>query len=291
MREEILQQGVHQLVHTAVSDISDDAKHLLSQVLEHESNHTAQSMLASMLENVKIARAEGRAICQSPGYPTTYVFFGKEFPQGLEKFIEKELIDATEKGYLRPSIVHPLTRKNSGNNTGLGMPNIEYIHVPGQTYLDLYISFKGCGAELGNAMQIFTPAKLGKNYAGLKRFVLETAVNAGGKPCPPYAIGIGIGGQMDVCARLSRRVVSTRRWDDHNPDPQLDELEQELKEQINSLKLGAAGTGGDTIALGVKIALAATHTAIAPVAINFHCWTARRSGLRIYPDGSMEKLL
>ena len=140
-------------------------------------------------------------------------------------------------------------------------------------------------------MQIFTPAKLGKNYAGLKRFVLETAVNAGGKPCPPYAIGIGIGGQMDVCARLSRRVVSTRRWDDHNPDPQLDELEQELKEQINSLKLGAAGTGGDTIALGVKIALAATHTAIAPVAINFHCWTARRSGLRIYPDGSMEKLL
>ena len=96
---------------------------------------------------------------------------------------------------------------------------------------------------------------------------------------------------MDVCARLSRRAVSTRRWDDHNPDPQLDALEEELRDGINSLKLGAAGTGGDTIALGVKIAIAATHTAIAPVAVNFHCWVARRSGLRIYPDGRMEKLL
>ena len=292
MEQTVLREGVRRLVQTAVSGISDDARLLLTQALERETNATARSMLSSMLENVDIAKAEGKAVCQSPGYPTTYAFFGEDtFPAGLDGLLGAELVAATKAGYLRPSIVHPLTRKNSGDNTGIGMPNIEYIPVPGQQYLDLYISFKGCGAELGNAMQIFTPAKLGKDFSGLKRFVLETAVNAGGKPCPPYAIGIGIGGQMDVCARLSRRAVSTRRWDDHNPDPQLDALEQELRDQINSLKLGAAGTGGDTIALGVKIAIAATHTAIAPVAVNFHCWVARRSGLRIYPDGRMEKLL
>ena len=292
MEQAILQEGVRRLVQNAVSTISDDARLLLRQALDRETNLTAQSMLSSMLENVDIARAEGKAVCQSPGYPTTYAFFGEDtFPAGLEKLLGAELVAATKAGYLRPSIVHPLTRKNSGDNTGIGMPNIEYIPVPGQQFVDLYISFKGCGAELGNAMEIFTPARLGKDLAGLKRFVLETAVKAGGKPCPPFAIGIGIGGQMDVCARLSRRAVSTRRWDDHNPDPQLDALEQELRDQINSLKLGAAGTGGDTIALGVKIAIAATHTAIAPVAVNFHCWVARRSGLRIYPDGRMEKLL
>ena len=287
----ILEQEVNRLVHRAVSEISDDARRLLAQALERESNETARSMLSSMLENVRIAKSEGRAVCQSPGYPTIYAIYGDTVPDNLEELFRAALVKATKEGYLRPSIVHPLTRKNSGDNTGIGMPNMEYIHVPGQEFLDLYISLKGCGAELGNAMEIFTPAKLGKDLSGLKRFVLETAVKAGGKPCPPYCIGIGIGGQMDVCARLSRRAISTRAWDDRNPDPQLDALEQELKDSINNLKLGAAGTGGDTIALGVKIAIAATHTAIAPVAINFHCWTARRGGIRIYPDGRVDKLL
>lgn len=140
-------------------------------------------------------------------------------------------------------------------------------------------------------MQILTPAKLGDNLVGLKRFVLETALAAGGKPCPPYGIGIGIGGQMDVASKLSRKAISTRRWDDVNPDPELALLEKELLDAINSLGLGAAGTGGDKVALAVKIERAHTHTAIAPVAINFHCWVARRAGVRIYSDGRIEKLL
>lgn len=173
------------------------------------------------------------------------------------------------------------------------MPNIEYQFHPGQKYVDVIISFKGCGAELGNAMKIMTTATLGldKDFQGLKRLVLETAVNAGGKPCPPFGIGIGIGGQMDVACKLSREAISTRKWDDVNEDPLLARLETELKDAINSLGLGAAGTGGDTVCLAVKIGTAATHTAIAPVAINFHCWVARRAGIRIYDDGRVEKLL
>jgi len=122
----------------------------------------------------------------------------------------------------------------------------------------------------------------------LKKYILETALNAGGKPCPPFAIGVGIGGQMDVASKLSRQAVSTRAWDDKHPDKLYADLEEELLEQINSLGLGAAGTGGDTVALAVKIGGVATHTAIAPVAINFHCWAARRAGIRLYPDGRKE---
>jgi len=187
-------------------------------------------------------------------------------------------------------MVHPLTRKNPGDNSGIGVPNFEFIYKPEQEYVEHILSFKGCGAELGNAMKIMTTAMLGKNYVGFKKFVIETALAAGGKPCPPYVIGIGIGGQMDIACKLARQAVSIRDWRDSNPDPLMKELETELCEKINSLKIGAAGTGGDTSCLAVKIEMVSTHTAILPVGISFHCWPARRGGIRIYPDGRKERL-
>ena len=291
-QEAIFEQSVHDAVIRAVTEISGDVKALLEDALSRESNDTARSMLRSMLDNVDIAKAADKGVCQSPGYPCTWITFGDgNFPARAKEIISSAVAEATKKGYLRPSMVDPLTRENSGNNTGKGVPNIEYEYVPGQEYVDFIISFKGCGAELGNALQIMTPAKLGKNLTGMKRFILETAIKAGGKPCPPFGIGIGIGGQMDICSKLSRKAISTRRWDDVNQDPELSALERELKDAINSLGLGAAGTGGDTVCLAVKIERAHTHTAIAPVAINFHCWVARRAGIRIYDDGRVEKLL
>lgn len=288
----IFERAVHDAVIRAVTEISSDVKGLLREALDRETNQTAKSMLTSMLENVEIARASDKGICQSPGYPTIWISFGDgNFPANAKDVICSAIAEATQKGYLRPSMVDPLTRENSGNNTGKGVPNIEYEYVPGQKYVTFIISFKGCGAELGNAVQIMTPAKLGKDLIGLKRFVLETAINAGGKPCPPFGIGIGIGGQMDVCSKLSRKAISTRSWDDVNPDPQLSALETELKDAVNALGLGAAGTGGDTVCLALKIERAHTHTAIAPVAVNFHCWVARRAGVRIYDDGHVEKIL
>jgi len=294
MNEELIRKEVHDAVIRAVTEISVDVKALLEEALAKETNETAKSMLSSMVENLSVAKEADKAVCQSPGYPTTWLSYGDgNFPNYISEVIGEAVAEATKKGYLRPSIVDPLTRHNPGNNTGKGVPNIEYQYNPGQNYVDFIISFKGCGAELGNAMRIMTTATLGldKDFQGLKRFVLETAVAAGGKPCPPFGIGIGIGGQMDIASKLSREAISTRKWDDVNEDPLLARLEKELKDNINSLGLGAAGTGGDTVCLAVKINTAATHTAIAPVAINFHCWVARRAGVRIYDDGRVEKLL
>lgn len=294
MDKHLIESAIHETCIRAVTGISPDVKKLLTEALEQERNETAKSMLSSMLENLEVAKANDKAVCQSPGYPTAWISYGEgAFPDFVRDTILQALEEATRKGYLRPSIVHPLTRFNPGDNTGQGVPNIEYQYHPGQSYIDFIISFKGCGAELGNAMKIFTTAalKLDQDYEGLKRFVLETAIHAGGKPCPPFGIGIGIGGQMDIASKLSRQAISTRSWNDTNPDPLLARLEKELKDNINSLGLGAAGTGGDTVCLAVKIETAATHTAIAPVAVNFHCWVARRAGIRIYPNGSIEQLL
>ena len=292
MNEQLVKEAVRAAILRAVTEISEDVRTLMREALERETNATAQRMLSSMLENLDIAKADDKGVCQSPGYPTSWVSFGDDnLPPRMEDTVLSALGEATRRGYLRPSMVDPLTRANSGDNTGGGIPNMEYEYHAGQEYLDYFISFKGCGAELGNAMQILTPAKLGKNLVGLKRIILETAINAGGKPCPPFGIGVGIGGQMDIAAKMSRKQISTRRWDDVNPDPELAALEQELKDEINAMGFGAAGTGGDTVCLAVKMARCHTHTAIAPVAVNFHCWVARRAGIRIHRNGDVEKLL
>mgnify|MGYP003768296151 CR=1 FL=1 len=287
--QKMLFDEVRELVTRSCLTISPDAQKLLEQALSKETNETAQSMLKTMLENLKLAQEKNKPVCQSPGFPTVYISFGNTtLPGNIKEAFQTALVEATKAGLMRPSIVHPLTRKNSGDNSGPGVPNFEFDYNPGQDYLEMIISFKGCGAELGNYMEIFTTVKLGKDLAGLKKKIVETIVNAGGKPCPPFVVGIGIGGQMDVACKLSRKAVSTRRWDDENPDELYGSLEKELLEQINSLGIGAAGTGGDTTALAVKIEGAHTHTAIAPVAINFHCWPARRAGIRLYPDGKKE---
>jgi fumarate hydratase subunit alpha len=88
---------------------------------------------------------------------------------------------------------------------------MELEYVPALDFMEILISFKGCGAELGNAIKIFTLAQIGKEAKGIKEFVIDTVIKAGGKPCPPIALGIGIGGHMDIAAKLSRRAVSVRK--------------------------------------------------------------------------------
>lgn len=288
---QITYDEVYQWVKQSCTHVSDDSLELMTTAAKREKNTTAQAMLASMLENVDMADREDKPVCQSPGFPTVYLRFGSlEGIDLLTQYIPKALVEATNNGYARPSIVHSLTRQNPGDNSGSGVPNMEYQYRPGQEYVEVIISFKGCGAELGNVYKTMTTAQLGTDLHGLKELVYSTVIEAGGIPCPPLSVGIGIGGQMDVAAKLSREAISTRDWRDKNTDPLLNQLEEELLANINRLGIGPAGIGGNTTCLAVKIGLAATHTAICPVAINFHCWVARRIGIRLYPNGRREYL-
>jgi fumarate hydratase subunit alpha len=286
-----MHEVLNQFIKDVATGVSDDCLELLQAAEKNESSASARDILRTMLENVALAGERTKAVCQSPGFPACFVTFGQKCT-ALEvmDMLPSAITEATNNGYLRPSIVNPLTRKNTGDNSGPGVPGIYAGYVEGQPYTDVIVSFKGCGAELGNAVKIFTPAQLGKNLRGLQEFILKTVIDAGGKPCPPVALGIGIGGQMDTCARLSRQAVSVRDWRDTNPDPELAKMEHNLLHAINELGIGPAGIGGDTTALAVKIEMAFTHTAIAPVAVNFHCWVARKGGLRIHPDGTTERL-
>jgi len=271
--------------------ISPDVMYLMKKAYDEETFSSAKEMLKTQIENVAMAESQRKPVCQSPGFPTAYIRYGNCVNIGdLVDTLKEEIVSATKDGFLRPSMVHPLTRKNTGDNSGTGVPNIELEYDSALDFLEVLISFKGCGAELGNALRVFTPAQIGENAIGVKEFVIDTAIKAGGKPCPPFAIGIGIGGQMDVAAKLSRRAISTRKWTDTNPDPDLAAMERELLDKINQLGIGPGGIGGKNTALAVKINMAHTHTAICPVAVNFHCWVARRNGMRIYSNGKVEYL-
>lgn len=287
----ITYEEVFSLVHDACTKISADALAILRASADCETKPEAQALLRTMIDNVAQAGIVDKPVCQSPGFPTVWVRFGDNAPlEKIANYIPRAVVECTQQGYIRPSIVHPLTRQNSGDSSGIGVPNFEYQYRPGQKYLEVIFSAKGCGAELGNSSIILTPATLGDEFVGLKKLVLQTVINAGGYPCPPSAIGIGIGGQMDVSAKMSREAISTRDWRDRHPDPMIAELEEELLQKINELGIGPAGIGGDTTCLAVKIGYAATHTAICPVTVNFHCWVARRFGVRFFPDGNREYL-
>jgi len=287
---QLLRERISSLLRERVATtISPDVMRLMKKAHAEETSSSAREMLKTQIENVVRAEKERKPVCQSPGFPTVYIRYGGCVNiSELVEVLREEMVSATRDGFLRPSMVHPLTRKNTGDNSGSGVPNIELEHDAALDFLEVIISFKGCGAELGNAVRIFTPAQIGENAAGIKEFVIDTVIKAGGKPCPPFAIGIGIGGQMDVAAKLSRRAVSTRKWTDRNPDPELATMEDELLTMINQLGIGPGGIGGKTTALAVKIGMSHTHTAICPVAVNFYCWVARRAGIRIYPDGQTQ---
>jgi len=293
IEEETLLDILTKLVKDSCIRIAPDAMELLKEGYTKESNSGAKKLLATMIENVEAAIAEDKPVCQSPGFPVAYVTLGGNMKVNadLPTVFSKAIVAATKEGYLRPSIVDPITRKNTGDNSGPGIPDIDIAYNPQADYMDVVISFKGCGAELPTRLKVLTPAQVGQEGIGIKRFILDAVVNADGIPCPPSAVGVGIGGQIHVAAKLSRKAIGARKWSDVNPDPRLAALEKELLEHVNSLGIGPGGVGGDTTALAVKIEIANTHTAICPVAVNFHCWVARRGGVRIYPDGSTKNIL
>jgi len=136
--KEKLQEEIYNLIVDTCLKIAPDAKDLLQQTLKKETNDTAKSMLQTMLDDTKMASKLSKPICQSPGYATIYISFGEnvnlEEIKELKDIYAEALTKATKNGYLRPSMVHPLTRKNPGDNSGIGIPNFEIKFVRGQNY-------------------------------------------------------------------------------------------------------------------------------------------------------------
>jgi hydro-lyases, Fe-S type, tartrate/fumarate subfamily, alpha region len=277
---EPVEQVVVNLLKLANTKLPKDIGWALEAAAAWEANKTAYVQLGAIMDNVKKAEFMGKPMCQDTGIPIFYV--RGRFSNSIRNEIAAGLRRATETIPMRPNTVDPITRENPGNNMGKGMPVIHFIPTD-DDFTEISVLLKGAGSENMTKLEMLNPSD---GIDGVKRFVVDSVLNAGGKPCPPSIVGIGIGGTADDCLAMAKEALLIP-LDEENPEPMLKELEEELFVKLNSSGLGPMGLGGSTTVLGVRVKTAYCHTASLPVAVNIGCWATRRASARI-TDESVE---
>ncbi len=237
-----------------------------------------------MVKNIEVAEATENLLCQDTGIPIYNVTIGRDVDvdgRALKKAIVRGCVAATRDYPLRSSVVHPITRVNEQTNTGRHVPviNIDFSDEP-QT-LQIEMIPKGSGSENGSFLKMCIPAD---GVDGVKTFVIDRVIEAGGKVCPPTIVGVGVGGTADLCVHLAK-VAATRPLGSVCDDPEGARLEKELTVAVNSLGIGPQGLGGDATAFAVHVETAATHITMNPVAVNIQCHSARRATATFTPTG------
>ena len=272
-----------ELLRLAVTSLPSDIKEGLKNAYEAEQDSIPKMQLKNILDNIKIAEETHLPMCQDTGVHIFYVTFGKGLVVDVAAAIKEGVRKTTEAVPLRPNAVHPVSRKNSGDNTGLSMPYINYDFSE-EDYIEISVMPKGAGSGNMSALRMLPPAS---GIKGIKKFVLDTIISASGKPCPPTIIGLGIGGSADISMKLAKKAL-LRPIDIRHPEPEMATLEKDLHDAVNTVGIGPMGLGGKTTALGVNVEYAFCHTASLPAAINLQCWAARRATARIHRDGKIE---
>ncbi len=269
-------KAISEAVKQAVIDINyhldQSLVSLIKKARAQESNKTASEILDDIIINQEIADKGQIPLCQDTGVVVVFAEIGREvyLPDDLDTAIQMGVRDGYLEGYLRKSMVtHPFKRTNTQDNT----PAIIHIKLIEGEQIHLKIAAKGGGSENMSLVKMLTPAD---GMVGVKKLVLDTIFNAGGKPCPPIIVGLGIGGNLEKSALLAKEAL-LRPLNDENTDPIINQMEKDLYHEINQLGVGPMGVGGDTTCLAVKINYFPMHIASLPVAINIQCHSARHT--------------
>lgn len=250
--------------------LSKEMQCRIKEAEKKEKNPLGQKILGQLMQNMSIANRDQIPICQDTGMSVFFVKVGQEVHVNgnLTDAINEGVRKGYTEGYLRKSVVSdPILRENTKDNTPA---IIHYDIVPGDE-LTITVAPKGFGSENMSRVYMLKPAD---GVEGIKNAVIETVRDAGPNACPPFVVGVGIGGDFELVAELSKKAL-TREPGSHNPQPHIARLEEELFEEINKLGIGPAGLGGSTTALAINIETYATHIAGMPLAINMCCHVDR----------------
>lgn len=252
--------------------LDDSLVGLIKKARENETKELSKSILDDIIENQEIARGGDVPLCQDTGVVVVFMEIGREvvLDGDIYEAINEGVRQGYGEGYLRKSIVnHPFTRVNTLDNT----PAIIHTKIVEGDKIKLKIASKGGGSENMSKVTMLTPAD---GIEGVKKLVLDTIFNAGGKPCPPIIVGVGIGGNLEKSALLAKEAL-LRELDDSNSNEEIKQLENDLYTEINELGVGPMGVGGKTTCLAVKINYFPMHIASLPVAINIQCHSSRHT--------------
>ena len=268
----------------ALKVLPDDIKEGFRRIDAVESDATAKDVLATMIENIAVAERTDNLLCQDTGIPIYNITIGQGVEVngfGLKEAIRRGCERATREHPLRSSVVHPITRENEHTGCGRRIPVIHFDFSEREDEFRLEMIPKGSGSENGSFLRMCIPAE---GVAGVKTFVVDCVMEAGGKVCPPTIVGVGVGGTSDLCAYLAK-IAATRPLGSRSDDPEGARLEEELTAAVNTLGIGPQGLGGDSTAFAVHVETAATHITMNPVAVNIQCHSARRATATFTPAG------
>lgn len=265
-----VEQTVYDLFTSACCEIGEDVLSLLRARQETEESPFGKEVLRQLIENDELAAKRHMPICQDTGMAVIFMDVGQDvhFTGGdVNAAIEQGVRRAYRDGCFRASVLSPLERVNTKDNT----PAIVHMRIVQGENVTLTAAPKGFGSENMSKLWMLTPSQ---GVEGVKNAVVETVRLAGGNPCPPVVVGVGIGGTAE-CAMLMAKHSLTRECGQPSDDPMLAKMEEELLGRINRLGIGPQGLGGRTTALAVHIEQMPTHIAGLPVAVNMQCHAAR----------------
>lgn len=257
-------------IHEAEVFLPPDVAAAIDAAYEAEDDPVARGELANIRANISEAGRLNIPLCQDTGIAVIYMTVPHCYP-----LQEADLRDAVYDGVrratlsvpLRPNAVDPVSRQNSGDNTGVAIPPIHMSEGPDLT---ITVLPKGAGSENVSRIGMLLPSQADD----IPAFIVETVLLAGGRPCPPVVVGVGIGGTFDHAAALAKEALLL-------PIDVMDPYETEICAAINNLGIGPMGLGGSTTALAVKVKKAHCHTASLPVAVNIQCWACRRATRKV----------
>ncbi len=269
-----IEKEVAQLCENAGCDLPEDVKRLINEGREKEESPFGKYAFDLICNNIEIADRDHVPLCQDTGLALIFVDIGQDVHVvggDLNEAINRGVAEGYTNGYLRKSVVKdPLFhRDNTGDNT----PGFVYTRIVPGDKIKISVMPKGAGSENMCALKMLKPAQ---GLDGVLDFVTDAVVSAGGNPCPPSIVGVGIGSDAEGALLLSKRAV-LREAGAHNPDKEYAQLEDTLLKRINDSGVGPMGFGGRVTALAVQVEAAPTHIAMLPVGVTISCHCTRHT--------------
>ncbi len=283
MREiayEDIVKHVRDIIMYSATHLPEDALNALKEAYENEKSPVSKEVLKQLLENAEIASSESRPLCQDTGLAVFFVKLGADV-KIVGGLLKDAINEGTEQGYkdgyLRASTCTPFSRENLKDTVGYNLPAIIHLDIVEGDKIEIEYAAKGGGSENVSRARVFPPAA-GKE--GVIEFVKECISDAGPNPCPPITVGVGIGGTFEKAAISSKHALF-RDIGSKNDDPEMAELEEVIKTEINKLGIGSMGMGGTETALAVHIEANPCHIASLPVSVNVQCHSSRHTHITI----------
>lgn len=263
--------AVARLFTEANFDLPQDVLTALERARDNETQPVARGILETLISNASIAAEKRLAMCQDCGLAVVFAELGRDchLDGDLYAAVDEGVRQAYGDGYLRKSVLESPLQRNS--NTGDNTPAIVHVRLVEGEQLTLHAAPKGGGSENMSAVWMLSPSA---GRAGVVDAIVARIREAGGKPCPPLVLGVGLGGTFEKAALLAKEAL-LRPLGQPNPDPEAASLERELLEQVNATGIGPMGMGGDTTALAVHVLVHPCHIASLPLALNVQCHAAR----------------